>query len=83
MRRTGGASGTLSRADWESSRRKKARDRAELRRLVEHGVLTAAQANRDASLFRPEDCFGAFDVGGFLDSLSCLNVKRRRHAASR
>jgi hypothetical protein len=83
MRSTRGTSGILSRAEWDASRRQKARDRTELRRLVDRGVLTATQANRDASLFQPDDRFGALDLEGFLDRLSRVNLERRRHAASR
>ena len=47
----------LTRAEVEASRQDKARERMELVRRVERGEITAAEANREASLFQP----GVFD----------------------
>lgn len=83
MKKTHANSDRLDQAQWNLLRHRKAADRAEVRRLVNQGMLTATEANEAASLFRAGDRFGPLDLLGFLDRLSEANLSGRRHGAGR
>lgn len=44
----------LTKAEIEAAREEEHRERVELQRRVERGEITAAEANREASIFHPE-----------------------------